>query len=273
MLIDDFKLGSLPSADDREPYFWFLFHKDKILLKKTDEAYKIPDSMDVSAEDLVGKSFYIGSIDNNPCYASRLLEEKTILRGMEAFNLRQAYAEIGDVFFQIAGRALQIVNWDENHRFCGKCGEKTEDKIDEHAKICPHCGLFFYPRLSPAIIVAIVKDNKILLAKNKNSITGFYSVLAGFVEAGESLEECVRREVREEVGIEIKNVEYFGSQPWPFPNSLMIGFTAEYDKGEIVLQENEIQHADWFEAGDMPQIPGSISISRKLIDWFIGNNK
>lgn len=272
-MINDFKLSSTITEYQEEPYYWFLFQKDNILLRKTDNGYRIPNSNDFYPKDLIKKSFYIGSISKNSCYASRLPETKEIQQDLAAFSLRSAFIEIGDVFFQIAGRALQIINWDENNRFCGKCGEKTETKNDEHAKVCPRCGLFFYPRLSPAIIVAIVKDGKILLAKNKNSATGFYSVLAGFVEAGESLEECVRREVREEVGIEIKNIRYFGSQPWPFPHSLMIGFTAEYDKGDIVLQESEIEHADWFGIDDVPQIPGRISISRRLIDWFIMNNK
>jgi ADP-ribose pyrophosphatase YjhB (NUDIX family)/predicted DNA-binding WGR domain protein len=149
------------------------------------------------------------------------------------------------------------------------CGASTIKKADEHAKVCPVCGHISYPRLSPAIIAAITKGDKLLLARNKNFAPGVYSVLAGFVEAGETLEECVKREIREEAGIEIKNIKYFGSQSWPFPNSYMLAFTAEHESGEIKIGEDEIADAGWFGADEIPKVPGSLSISRKLIDWFI----
>ena len=168
-----------------------------------------------------------------------------------------------------AFRAVQIVAWDETHRFCGACGGTTIKKTDEHAMVCTKCGHVSYPRLSPAVIVAVTKGDRLLLARNKNFVTGMYSVLAGFVEAGETLEECVRREIREEVGIEVKNIKYFGSQSWPFPNSYMLAFTAEHESGEIQIDENEIADARWFSVEEIPKIPGSLSISRKLINWFI----
>jgi NAD+ diphosphatase len=171
-----------------------------------------------------------------------------------------------------AFRAVQILEWNENHRFCGACGEATVRKTEEHARVCRKCGQVFYPRMSPAVIVAITKGNKLLLARNKNFPPGRYSVLAGFVEAGETLEECIKREIKEEAGIEVKNIRYFGSQSWPFPNSYMLAFTAEYDKGEIRLDDSELADAGWFGADEMPQIPGSISISRRLIDWFVENH-
>ena len=139
-------------------------------------------------------------------------------------------------------------------------------------KSAPQCGLVNYPRLSPAVIVAVIKDHQILLATSPRFKAAFYSVLAGFVEPGETLEECVKREIREEVGLEVKNIRYFGSQPWPFPDSLMVGFTCEYAKGELTLDQNEILQAAWFEADKLPPIPGKISIARKLIDWFVEQN-
>ncbi|MCK4988071.1 MAG: NAD(+) diphosphatase, partial [Desulfobacterales bacterium] len=168
-------------------------------------------------------------------------------------------------------RANQLVDWGRTHQYCGVCGRPTEDKTDERAKICPQCGLVNYPRLSPAIIVAVLKNNQILLARNKRFKLPFYSVLAGFVEPGETLEQCVQREIREEVGLTVKNIRYFGSQPWPFPNSLMIAFIADYADGEITVDGSEIIDAAWFSKDKLPQIPPSISIARQLIDWFTNN--
>jgi NAD+ diphosphatase len=139
----------------------------------------------------------------------------------------------------------------------------------ERAKECPKCGLLHFPRLAPAIIVLVERGNELLLARSRHFMPGMYSVLAGFVEPGESLEEAVVREVREEVGISVKDIKYFGSQPWPFPHSLMVGFTATYGCGEITIDDTEIEDAGWFTADKLPRIPGKISIARKLIDWFV----
>ena len=151
----------------------------------------------------------------------------------------------------------------------GRCGSRTVDRTQERAKECPDCGLISYPSISPAIIVAVRKGNRILLAHSTRHRSGWYSVLAGFVEPGETLEACVRREVKEEVGLEVKNIRYFGSQPWPFPNSLMVGFTAEYGGGKIVLDDDEILAARWFAANNLPPIPGKYTIARHLIDHFV----
>jgi len=174
--------------------------------------------------------------------------------------------------FSLAGRAIQVVTWDRTHQFCGQCGTPTESLADERAKRCPACGLISYPRLSPAIIIAVVRHTgegqRLLLARNHRFAPGRFSVVAGYVEPGETLEECAGREVCEEVGIQIKDIRYFGSQPWPFPNSLMIGFTAEYAGGEIRLEEKEIAEAGWFAADSLPGMPPKMSIARRLIDWF-----
>jgi NAD+ diphosphatase len=176
---------------------------------------------------------------------------------------------MGDDLIWIAGRANQLVQWNRSHQYCGACGHPTENTSEERAKICPGCGLINYPRISPAVIVAVLKDNQILLANNKRFKTGYYSVLAGFVEPGENLEECVQREVFEEVGITLKNIRYFGSQPWPFPNSLMVAFTAEYAAGEINVSRSEIADAAWFSADSLPSIPPGFTIARQLIDWYL----
>ncbi|MBW1850764.1 MAG: NAD(+) diphosphatase [Deltaproteobacteria bacterium] len=183
------------------------------------------------------------------------------------------FSRLGEEVIQVAGLANQLRLWNLNHQFCGKCGNPTENKTDERAKICPQCGLINYPRLSPAIIVAVIKDKQILLAHSSRFPSKFYSVLAGFVEPGETLETCVKREVREEVGLDVKNICYFGSQPWPFPDSLMVAFTAEYAGGKITTDNCEIADANWFSADNLPDVPPRISIARELIDWFLNKSE
>ena len=184
-------------------------------------------------------------------------------------SLRKLHYVLSDDLFAIAARAVQIMAWHSTHQFCGRCATPTIQLPTERAKRCPNCELRQYPRLSPAVIMLIYKEEQLLLARAPRFRNGMYSVLAGFVEPGESLEETVARETREEVGIEIKNIRYFGSQPWPFPNSLMLGFTAEYAGGEIVPEPGEIEDAAWFDKTSLPPVPGELSIARKLIDWFV----
>ncbi|RJQ77537.1 MAG: NAD(+) diphosphatase, partial [Desulfobacteraceae bacterium] len=191
---------------------------------------------------------------------------------LEWIDLRALFGSIREELLWAAGRANQLVDWDQSHRFCGRCGEPTEDKADERAKQCLRCGLTNYPRLNPAVIAAVLKGDQILLARNKRFKVPMFSVLAGFVEPGETLEACIEREILEEVGITVKNIRYFGSQPWPFPNSLMIGFVAEYAGGEITIDKQEIVEAGWFFKSNLPPVPSSISIARRLIDWFVDSH-
>ena len=187
-------------------------------------------------------------------------------------GLRALFGLIDEDLVWAAGTANQMIHWHQTHRYCGKCGHPTKTKPDERAKICPKCGLINYPRISPAVIVAVLKDNAILLARSHRFPLPFYSVLAGFVEPGETLEECVQRELMEEVGILVKNIRYFGSQPWPFPNSLMVAFTAQYADGEIRVDKSELLDAGWYTVQDLPLLPSSLSIARQLITWFVENH-
>ena len=174
--------------------------------------------------------------------------------------------------YKAAVYAHQVAAWDKTHQFCGVCGSETSNIEGERAKKCPQCGHIMFPRISPAIMVAVIKDTQILLAKNRMFRQGFYSVLAGFVDPGEQLEECVSREVKEEVGINVNNLRYFGSQPWPFPNSLMIAFTADYESGDIAVDNKEIIEAGWYGADNLPKCPtGNLSVAGRLIDWFKEN--
>lgn len=182
-------------------------------------------------------------------------------------KLRSLFGTLDDGLLAIAGRAFQIVEWARTHRFCGACGTATVHVAGERCVRCPACGHTAYPRISPAMMVLIQRGDQILLARHTQSPSGFYSALAGFLEAGESIEDAVHREVFEEVGLTVGNVRYFGSQPWPFPHSLMIAFTAEYRAGDIVVDTAEIADARWFGPADpLPPIPPlGLSIAGHLI--------
>ena len=265
----DFLSTSSPPSGSSGSSWWFPFRRDKVLVEETETSVTFPYL--VGLEDLKIlpiRTQYLGELNGSSCYSAELPDDTIPPEGMCFLGLRELFERVEDNLFVLAGRASQITNWDRTHQFCSRCGAPIKDKRNERAKICPNCELVHYPRLSPAIIVAIVKEKKILLAHANRFPSKFYSVLAGFVEPGETFEECVEREVKEEVGIRVKNIRYFGSQPWPFPNSLMVGFTAEYDSGEIAIDDVEIQDAGWFPANGLPRIPGKISIARRLIDWF-----
>jgi len=259
-----------PPAKAPEDAFWFLFQEHRLLLRHENESYEIPRTRDVEKLDPapVRKQF-LGSLEGLPCFFAELSDDVSVSDGFTLTGLRQLFARSGEDVIRAAGTANQLRQWNRNHRYCGQCGGPTEDKADERAKICPRCGLTNYPRLSPAVIVAVIRDTRILLARSPRFPGDFYSVLAGFVEPGETLEECVRREIFEEVGIAVENIRYFGSQPWPFPDSLMLAFTAEYVGGEIRVDNTEIADADWYPSDRLPKIPPRISIARRLIDWFV----
>jgi NAD+ diphosphatase len=165
----------------------------------------------------------------------------------------------------LAGRAAQVLEWDRAHRFCGACGTPTEHAPGERARRCPACSRVAYPRVSPAMMVLVWRAGELLLGRSPHYVPGVYSALAGFVEAGESLEDCVHREVAEEVAVTVQDLRYYGSQSWPFPHSLMVAFTARWSSGEIVPQASEIEHAGWFAPDALPNIPPRFSIAGHLI--------
>ena len=260
------------SSEQNKPVWWFVFRHDNLLIKITGETASIPYTNDLSSLNLEPiRRQYLGTLDEHPCYSVECADDAVAPEGMDFRGLRGLFKLLGRDIFRIARRALHIKNWDRENQYCGHCGTPTKTKQNELAKVCPECNLLQYPRLSPAIIVAVVKGDRLLLARAGRFPPEMYSVLAGFVEPGESLEDCVSREVKEEVGIEVKNIHYFGSQHWPFPNSLMLGFTAEYAGGEIIMDETEIVNAGWFTANNLPSVPGKISIAGRLIEWFVEN--
>jgi NAD+ diphosphatase len=211
-------------------------------------------------------TLYVGRLAGVDCFAIEARPEVAAPPGMGWESLRSLFSVLDDAHFALAGRALQLVGWDRTHRYCGRCGTPTEAKPDEHARVCPACRLAAYPRVAPAIMALVRRGPELLLARGPHFPPGMYSALAGFVEPGESLEQCVRREVAEEVGVEVGALSYFASQPWPFPHSLMIAFVCDWLSGEIRPQETEIEAANWFNVFQLPKLPSKISVARELID-------
>ena len=191
---------------------------------------------------------------------------------VEWLDLRAVWQRWGDEIFARAGTAYQYMNWLRHARFCSSCGSPLSPKEEEKGLLCKNCGRVAYAPLHPAVIVAVERDGKLLLAHNKRMPVKRYSVLAGFVEPGETLEQTIEREVMEEVGIEVQDILYFGSQSWPFPCSLMLGFTARWKKGELRPDGEELNDAGWFTPEEFPEIPTALSISRRLIDNFVSQN-
>ena len=215
----------------------------------------------------VRAKIYLGTWRAKHCYA--LDANGSVPPGYSCGDLRSWLGRVEASLFYLAGRAKQIVDWNRDHAFCGRCGDETRDHPNDRAKVCSSCRLTVYPRLSPSIIVLIRKGDQMLLARNAQWTHGMFSTIAGFVEPGESIEQTVHREIMEEVGIQVQNVHYMGSQPWPFPNSLMLGFHADYKTGKIVCEDDEIAEAKWFRYDDLPNVPGTTAISGWLIDAFV----
>lgn len=212
---------------------------------------------------------YLGDLRGTSVFAQEVDPDADEPEGYAFDSLWSFLSSVSMNVFYLIGRAKQIIEWHRQHHYCGACGGVTSTTPQDRSRKCEDCNLPFYPRLSPSIIVLISRGEEILLAKNAHARGNFYSTLAGFIEPGESIEETVHREVFEEVGLRVKNLEYFSSQSWPFPNSVMLGFHAEYDSGDIVLQEEEIADAQWFHYNNLPNKPAMMSISGWLIDDFI----
>jgi NAD+ diphosphatase len=252
---------------------WFPFRGRELQVRKEGDRAVLPSDAewrDLALEPLAVHR--IGVVDGREAMAAELPDGQDAPAGYLFEGLRRLWGGLDEARWRAAGRAVQIVAWDRDHRFCGRCGGATERTGRDLERSCPRCQLPYYPRIAPAVIVQVRDGDRILLARSVHTPSGMYSTLAGFVEPGETLEETVAREIREEVGLEVTNIRYFGSQPWPFPNSLMIGFLADYAGGEIVRQEEEIEDAGWYRADALPPIPPPLSIARALIDDFISSS-
>lgn len=214
----------------------------------------------------VRREQFIGHWHEHPCFALEIdaLERMDPMRH-QVGSLYELLGRVDDALFALAGRALQLLQWERDHRFCGRCGSAMHMLPSERAMHCSQCESSVYPRISPCIIVLVTRGDELLLARHVRYRKPMYSTLAGFIEAGENAEQCLHREVREEVGIEVGEVHYFHSQSWPFPGQLMLGYFAEYASGEIRCDHREIADANWYHPGDLPPVPPQTSIAGQMI--------
>ena len=253
-----------PWLDPGASAWCFAFVEGRLLLPEPEGRALQPELLQPLQSLLAGdeRPHYLGRLDEFDCWALRLPAAPS---GWRSVPLRSAMMQLTPPLTALAGRAAQVVEWDRAHRHCGVCGTPTLPHERDRARVCPACGHVAYPRLSPAMMALVWRDKELLLARSPAYSPGMYSALAGFVEPGESLEECVVREVAEEVGVTVRHLRYYGSQSWPFPHSLMVAYTAEWVGGEIVPQPEEIESAGWFGIDALPGIPPRFSIAGHLI--------
>lgn len=260
---------------------WFVFHGDRLLVelgppdpRPTDDPRvrerpswaRLPllkNNNRLWSEPV--RTLYLGELARLACWAAEVPSGEAPA-GHGWVGLRALFSVLEDTHFALAGRALQLVQWDRDHQFCGRCGGPTEPRAEERVRVCTACKLSAYPRVAPAVMALVRRGRELLLGRSPHFPAGMYSALAGFVEPGETLEQCVAREVAEEVGVQVAGLRYFASQSWPFPHSLMIAFVCDWVEGEIRPEEGEIEAADWFDVLQLPKLPSKISIARRLID-------
>ncbi len=272
MSLPDEFLPAVRPPEAAEPESIAFAFRDRRLLVHLDEAgARVPRLHELGPEAV--RRQYLGTYRGRGVVSLELAGGAEAPAGMAFKDLRGLFFRLDEPLFWIAGHAVQIVAWDRDHQICGRCGTAAEDHPKERSRKCPDCGLVHYPRLAPAVIVLVERGDDVLLGRSPHFLPGVYSTLAGFVEPGESLEQAVAREIAEEVGVTVDNIRYFGSQPWPFPNSLMIGFRADYAGGDLAVDLQELEAAAWFKVDDLPRLPSEISIARALIEAWIGERR
>ncbi|PZR70636.1 MAG: NAD(+) diphosphatase [Candidatus Dormiibacter spiritus] len=242
------------------------FSAGQVLVREADGGPPLLAELDYPADT---EPIWLGELAGKECWGLSLSLPQ-VPSGLCALSLRELMAAATDQnLVAMVARGAQILEWWDAHAFCGRCGSPTEPHESERARVCPRCHTAHYPRITPAVITLVHRPGEILLARNHLNRSGLFALVAGFVEPGETLEQGVAREVREEVGLEVQEIRYAGSQPWPFPSQLMIGFHARYRSGEIVLQEAEIEEARWFNLGNLPENrPATYSIAGRLIEGW-----
>ncbi len=252
-------------------HYWLVFQQDCLLLLNPEAEQPFPDeALVLPLKTNFIREHLLLQDENSLIYCAEIAENSPITAPFTIISLRNALEALGSEWYTIAAKAYSIIHWDKNHRFCGRCGAATFQPAERFERVCSNCSLTFYPRISPSIIVLIKRGDEVLMARSAHFKPGVYAFIAGFVEPGETIEDAVHREVKEEVGITIKNLQYFGSQAWPFPDSLMLAFYADYDSGELQLDPFEIEDAGWYHYNHLPGRPSSqVSIAAKLLDHYL----
>lgn len=248
-----------------------IYSKKQVVIRKGKKAIELPTYEECKTLIKEEQAWYLGRWQETPCFAYEIDSSTELPNTLGWTDFLEDRWNQNQELYCIAIKAEHLLNWDRSSRYCGYCGDMNERKKNERAKICPGCGNILYPRISPAIIVGVKKDNKLLMAHNAGFKKELYSVIAGFVEQGESLETAVKREIYEEIGIKVKNIQYYRSKPWDSLDSLMFGFIAEYESGEIKVDGKEIVDAGWYDAENLPpELPKKITIARSIIDHVLG---
>lgn len=258
-----------PAGPASGPALWLPFQDEKLLVQiEGESAALIRGEAQAVAGLAPGEPMYLGVLDGLPCLAGEVDADTALPSGFQALSLRAVFGALSDEESALAGYASQMLHWRRTSLFCPVFGHETEPGQGDWAKRCPHCGHTRYPHVSPAVLILVSDGDRILLV-HKPGWGAMHSIMAGFVEPGEALEECVQREAKEESGVEIRDLIYRGSQPWPFPHQLMVGFTAHYAGGTLKIDDAELDGAAWFERDDLPDLPSPISLSRHLIDGWV----
>jgi len=258
-----------------------------VLVEEHEGALRLPAR--AAVEPWASEAFYLGRFHECDCYGALARADLEPSGGLRFSPARALFAELDEATLEIVGRAIALVDFETTHRFCGRCASRTASggaapptvtagsvsvpPLGEHARHCPNCGLTFYPRIPPAVIVLVERDGRLLLARSPRFRPGMFSAVAGFVEMGESLEQAAMREVKEEVGIDVADLRYFASQPWPFGRSLIVAFFAQHAGGDLAVDGSEISQADWFDLDRLPLLPPKISIARRMIDAFVESRR
>jgi NAD+ diphosphatase len=245
---------------------WFIFYNSALLLQRGPHGSHVLPRGEKPPVPPAGPLHQLGQYRDLPYVAYATLQAPNP-NEWDSPDLRAAYELIELDLHPFVNKGFELIYWDRQSQYCSVCGTPTQPST-AISKSCPACAQEIFPTLTPAVLVLVRKGDSILLARAHNFKEPFYSILAGYLEPGENLEECVRREVLEETGVIVGRVSYFGSQSWPFPSNMMIGFVADYESGEVKLQKKELESGAFYTRDNLPRLPKRFSLSRRMIDWW-----
>lgn len=262
-----------PARPTNSHVFWFPFQSHKLLVQEQESTLTLLEGDEsIFAGLSVGPDIIIGTLGDTACMACSISPEQALPSGWRALDLRSLFGQVDDTIYAIAGYASQLLLWQRNSRFCPACGRATEQQPHAWGRVCPDCGICNYPPVTPAVLVLVHDGDKVLLT-HQPGWGKRYSMIAGFVEPGETLEACVQREVMEEVGVTVTDITYAGSQPWPFPHQLLLVFTARYVSGELRLDLEELDDAAWFAYDALPELPGASGLPYRLMTQWVNAHR